>query len=73
MKFHKVQMRAHTLTLADRAAQQAARPLSDHQQALAAVMAYAAAAKMTQAQASAHQRSLKAAVHGFAVRGAGGQ
>lgn len=72
-KFHKAQLKAHTLSLADRAAQQATKPLSDHQQALAAVMASAAASKMTQAQASSHQETLKAMIHGGSVLGAGGR
>jgi phospholipase C len=73
-KFHKIQIAAHPLNMRERALQQAARPLTDHQQALTAVMASAAASKMTQAEANAlHQKVFKAAVHGGAAQGAGGQ
>lgn len=73
-KFHELQLAAHSLSFSERALQQAARPLSDHQQALTAAMASAAATRMTQAQAnSLHEQVFKAAVHGPAVRGAGGQ
>lgn len=73
-KFHQAQLAAHPLNLTDRALQQAAQPLSDHQQALAVVMASAAATRMTQAQASAlHEQVFKATVHGPAAIGAGGQ
>lgn len=72
-KFHRMQLAAHSSTLADRARQQAARPLSDHQQALTAVMASAAAERMTQAQANSLHKQIKKAVHGSAVIGAGGQ
>jgi phospholipase C len=73
-KFHKEQIAAHPLNMRERALQQAARPLTDHQQALTAVMASAAASKMTQAEANAlHQKVFKAAVHGGAAQGAGGQ
>jgi phospholipase C len=72
-KFHNAQLRAHNIPLSVRAAQQASRTLSDHQQALATVMASAAAAKMTQSQASAHHESLKAALHGASALRAGGR
>jgi phospholipase C len=72
-KFHLAQLAAHTMTVADRARQQAAMPLTDHQQALMTVMASAAAAGMTQGQAAQHQDALKTIVHGDAVRVAGGQ
>ncbi|MGA8028550.1 MAG: alkaline phosphatase family protein [Bryobacteraceae bacterium] len=73
-KFHQAQLAAHALSLTDRALQQAARPLSDHQQALTAVMASAAATRLTQAQASSlHEQVFKTAVHGPAAAAAGGQ
>lgn len=72
-KFHVAQLAAHTLSLTDRALRQAARPLSDHQQALTAVMATAAATRMTQAQANAHTAAFKASVHGPGALGAGGR
>ena len=72
-KFHQAVVAAHPLSMPERAAQQAAQPLSDHQQALTAVMASAAATRMTQGQASQlHQEQLKAIVHGGAVQVAGG-
>jgi phospholipase C len=72
-KFHLQQMAAHTMSVEDRARQQAAMPLTDHQQALMAVMSSAAAAGMTQGQASQHQEALKTMIHGGAVQVAGGQ
>ena len=64
-KFHRALMAAHTLSLSQRAAQQAAMPLNEHQQALTMVMASAAASSLTQQQASdLHQQVLKAAIHG---------
>ncbi len=73
-RFHQAQLAAHSLSLSERAAMQAGRVLTDHQQALTAVMASAAATRMTQAQATAlHEQVFKAAVHGPAVAvGAGG-
>jgi phospholipase C len=50
---HNLAVAGRNLTMADRAVQQAAMPLSDHQQALAQVMVSAAAAQMNQGQASA--------------------
>ena len=70
-KFHQLQLAAHAVSLEDRARQQAATPLSEHQQALTAVMASAAASHMTQGQASdLHEQVFKAAVHGPAAAGA---
>jgi phospholipase C len=64
-KFHEQVMAAHPLSLADRARIQAALPLSDHQQALTAVMASAASMRMTQGDAAQlHQEILKNIVHG---------
>jgi len=72
-RFHQQALASHPVSLTDRAAMQAARPLSDHQQALMAVMASAAAATgMTQAQAAAQHEVFKASVHG-AAGAAGGQ
>ncbi len=74
-KFHQAQMAAHTISLTQRAVQQAAMPLNEHQQALTAVMVSAAASKMTQQQANdLHEQVLKAAVHGTGggVQAAGG-
>lgn len=70
--FHQAQLAAHVLSLDQRAAAQAARTLSDHQQALAAVMASARATRMTQAQASAFNQGAIAAVHGAGAAGAAG-
>ena len=73
-KFHQAQLAAHSLSFEERARQQAATPLSDHQQALMAVMASAASQRMTQGQAATlHEEVLKSMVHGGAVRVAGGQ
>lgn len=72
-RFHQAQLAAHTLSLGDRAMMQAARPLSDHQQALTTVMASAAATLMTQNEASSFHEQVKAKVHAPAVGAAGGQ
>lgn len=72
-KFHQTVLASHPLNLAERARFQAAQSLSEHQQALATVMASAAAARMTQAQAAAFQANvLKPVIHGPAVGRAGG-
>jgi phospholipase C len=60
---HNEIIAGHALTLAERAVQQAAQPLSDHQQALAQVMFSAAAATMTQGQAATVHDQLKDAIH----------
>jgi hypothetical protein len=59
------------LSLAEQLETQAAQPMSDHQIALAGVMATAAAAKMTQAQGAALHTQLKSAIHGDGASGAG--
>jgi phospholipase C len=72
---HRQAIAGRQLTMADRAIQQAAMPLSDHQQALAQVMISAAAsstANMTQAQASRLHQALKTVVHPPLVQRAGG-
>ena len=51
-KFHQAQLAAHPMSIEERARIQAAQPLSDHQIALTAVMASAAAQRMTQGQAA---------------------
>ena len=72
-KFHNAQLGAHSLSLSERAMQQAGRVLTDHQQALTAVMASARATRMTQAQATALHEQVKAAIHGPSIAvGAGG-
>jgi len=79
-RFHQAQIAAHPLSLTDRAVRQAAKPLSDHQRALSAVMASAmatqltsdAAPRMTQNEANKLHNQIKTAVHGAgAVAGAG--
>jgi hypothetical protein len=71
---HRAAMAGRNLSLADRAAHQAGKPLTDHQIALAGVMATAAAANMNQGDASAMHARMKAAIHQEppAVIGAGG-
>jgi phospholipase C len=59
---HRQQAAGRQLRMADRAIQQAAMPLSDHQQALAQVMVSAAAANMTQQQASDLHASLQGVI-----------
>ncbi len=71
-RFHAARLAAHSLNLGERAVQQAGRALTDHQQALTAVMASAAATRLTQAQANELHQQLKAAVHGPVAVGAGG-
>jgi phospholipase C len=73
---HKANIEGRNLSLsyAARATEQAAQPLSDHQQALAQVMMSAAAANMTQAQASGLHEQLKQIINtpaAPAVKGAG--
>jgi phospholipase C len=72
-KFHRAVLASHPLSMRDRALAQAARPLTDHQQALTAVMASAAATRMTQKQANAHQQSFKAAIHAADTAAAAGR
>jgi hypothetical protein len=50
---------------------QAASPLSDHQQALVAVMATAAANRMTQASAAQMHQNMKTLVHPPGAQAAG--
>ena len=72
---HNQAIQGRTLTMADRAIQQAAMPLSDHQQALMQVMMSAASvstANMTQAQASAFNAGVKSVIHPPMVKKAGG-
>jgi phospholipase C len=73
---HQLAIAGRPLNMTDRAIQQAAMPLSDHQQALAQVMISAAAsastANMTQAQASSLHAALKTAIHPPMVQKAGG-
>jgi phospholipase C len=72
---HKAAISGRVLSMTDRAIDQAARPLTEHQQALTQVMISAAMANMsnmTQAQAAALHEQLKDMIHGApAVRGAG--
>jgi phospholipase C len=67
---HDAVVAGRAMSVADRAAAQAAMPLSDHQQALAQIMLSAGAANMTQAQASALHTVVRSVVHP-AVRRAG--
>jgi phospholipase C len=63
---HPAAIAGRQLSLAARAviaAQQASKPLSDHQVALAGVMATAAAQKMTQADSAALHEQLKTLIH----------
>jgi phospholipase C len=74
---HQAVLASHTVSLAARAADQASRPLTQHQQSLMQVMLSAAAAPrnvsaMTQSQASAMQAQIRKVVHPApAVRKAG--
>jgi len=61
--FHRLQLAAHPDTVAQRALVQAAKPLTEHQQALATVMFSARAATMTQGEAVAANTKVKKAVH----------
>ena len=72
-RFHEAVLAAHDLSLEQRAAQQASRPLTEHQQALTAVMASAAATRMTQSDANNLHEQIKAALHSPTVRRATGQ
>jgi hypothetical protein len=73
---HQAAIAERQLSLAGRTTNQAAmasRQLSDHQIALAGVMATAAAANMTQADAAALHAQFKGFIHGAApAAGAGG-
>jgi len=72
---HRQMIAGHPLTMPERAIQQAAMPLSDHQQALMQVMMSAASAStvnMTQAQASAFNAGVKSVIHPPLVKKAGG-
>jgi phospholipase C len=60
---HQAVLAGHNLSLADRAAQQAARPLTAHQQSLMMVMASAASGAMTQSQATDIQAQLRDIIH----------
>jgi phospholipase C len=68
---HQVAIAGRELTMPQRAIQQAATPLSDHQQALAQVMLSAAAANMTQAQASNLHTTLNQVMNPPLVKKAG--
>jgi phospholipase C len=70
---HQAVLAGHLLTLDERAAQQAARPLTEHQQSLMMVMASAASAAMTQSQASAVQAQLRDIIHPAATVQKAGQ
>jgi phospholipase C len=70
---HQTAIAGRAVSLAVRAASQAAKPLSDHQIALAGVMATAAAAKMTEGQSAQLHEQLKTAIHAPATLGAGSQ
>jgi phospholipase C len=70
-RFHQQVLAAHSVSLADRARMQAASPLSDHQQALVAVMATAAANRMTQASAAQMHQNMKTLVHPPGAQAAG--
>jgi phospholipase C len=60
---HRHAIAGRELNLADRVAAQSVRPMSDHQVALAGVMATAAAMSMTQAQGAGLHAQLKDVVH----------
>jgi hypothetical protein len=73
---HRAVLAGHPLSLEDRAAEQASRTLTDHQQSLMQVMLTAGAsnvANMTQQQASDMQAQLRGVIHPApAVQKAGG-